>query len=61
MRTVALTQSAKTSKNHDEGLLMAMRISNAISFPEDPVREVMGKQVLMGKTDYQMIADTSRM
>ncbi len=40
---------------------MAKRISNAISFPEGPVREVMGKQVLMGKTDYQMIADTSRM
>jgi len=60
VRTVALTQSAKPSKNHDEGLLMAIRISNAISFPEGPARELMGGKIYMGKTDFQMIADTSK-
>ncbi|MDH3926206.1 MAG: hypothetical protein OET41_16540, partial [Xanthomonadales bacterium] len=38
----------------------ALRLSNAISFPEGISREVMGKSVYVGKTDFQMVADTSK-
>jgi choloylglycine hydrolase len=60
VRAVALTQSAKPAQNHEEGLQMAFRISNAISFPEGPARVLIGDQVTRGKTDFQMIADTSK-
>lgn len=60
VRTVALTQTALPSKNHAEGLQTALRISNAISFPEGPARMIMGETVYAGKTDFQMVADLSK-
>lgn len=59
IRTVALTQAAMPSKNHDEGLQTALRISNAIFFPEGPARVIMGDSVYAGRTDFQMVADLS--
>lgn len=59
VRTVALTQTALPAKNHSEGLMSAFRISNAISFPEGPARQIIGDQVLAGKTDFQLVADTA--
>lgn len=59
VRTVALTQTALPAKNHAEGLQSAFRISNAISFPEGPARQILGDQILAGKTDFQMVADTA--
>lgn len=59
VRAAALTQSAKPAQNHAEGLQMAFRISNAMSFPEGPAQVLIGDQVTRGKTDFQMIADNS--
>jgi len=59
VRTAALSQTVLPSKNHAEGLQSALRLSNTISFPEGISREVMGKSVYVGKTDFQMVADTS--
>lgn len=59
VRTVALTQTALPASNHAEGLLSAFRISNAISFPEGPARQIIGDQILAGKTDFQLVADTA--
>jgi choloylglycine hydrolase len=60
VRTVALSQSALPAKSHAEGLQSAFRISNAISFPEGPARQIMGGMLLAGKTDFQLVADTSK-
>jgi len=60
VRTAALSQTVLPSKSHAEGLQSALRLSNAISFPEGISREVMGKSVYVGKTDFQMVADTSK-
>ena len=59
VRTVALTQTALPAKTHAEGLQSAFRISNAISFPEGPARQIMGGRIFAGKTDFQLVADTS--
>lgn len=59
VRTVALTQTAIPAKTHAEGLMSAFRISNAISFPEGPARQIIGDQILAGKTDFQLVADTA--
>ena len=63
VRTTALCHTAektKPSKSHAEGLQSAFRLSNTISFPEGISGEVMGDHLYLGKTDFQMVADTSK-
>jgi len=57
VRTVAFTQNAPPLRTHDEGLYMAMQISNAMSFPKGiALSETAGIKTL-GHTQWVMIAD----
>jgi choloylglycine hydrolase len=57
VRTVAFTQNTPPLKTHDEGLNMAMQISNAMSFPKGiALSETAGIKTL-GNTQWVMIAD----